>query len=122
MSLDMDIEKPIAISLKDEMFPVTVRIDREPDFTDPVALELGKKNRTFALEPVSIMPEDTEKTIYIKLDKTALAKYKGKKFKPTWQMNIVGTVKGELVKRGKRTFQNAKYCEMTPYFLIRVKK
>ena len=122
LSLDMDIEKPIAISLKDEMFPVTVRIDREPDFTDPVALELGKKNRTFALEPVSIMPEETEKTIYIKLDKTALAKYKGKKFKPTWQMNIVGTVKGELVKRGKRTFQNAKYREMTPYFLIRVKK
>lgn len=122
LSLAMDIEKPVAISLKDEMIPVTVRIDRDPGFVDPVALELGKKNRTFSLEPVSIMPEETEKTIYIKLDKTAMARLKGMKYKPTWQMNIVGTVKGELVKKGKRTFQNAKYREMTPYFLIRVKK
>ena len=37
-------------------------------------------------------------------------------------MNIVGTVKGEIVKQGKRTFQNARYREMTPFFLIQLEK
>ena len=36
--------------------------------------------------------------------------------------NIIGTVKGEIVRQGKRTFQNAKYREMTPFFLIKLKR
>jgi hypothetical protein len=46
---------------------------------------------------------------------------KARKGKPNWQMNIVGTVKGEVVQRGRRRFQNAKYREMTPYFVIKFK-
>ena len=45
-----------------------------------------------------------------------------KKNYPTWQMSIVGTVKGEVERQGKRTFQNAKYSEMTPFFLMKLKK
>ena len=60
--------------------------------------------------------------IVLKLNQEVLAKYKGKKFLPSWQMNIIGTVKGEIVKQGKRTFQNAKYREMTPFFMLRMKK
>ena len=68
------------------------------------------------------MPEETEKTIYIKVNHAALSIFKSKKYSPSWQMNIVGTVKGEIVKQGKRTFQNAKYREMTPFFQIKLKK
>ena len=31
-------------------------------------------------------------------------------------------VKGELVKQGKRTFQNARHREMTPFFMIRLQR
>jgi hypothetical protein len=85
-----------------------------------IDLELGKKNRVFSLEPVSILPDETEKTIYIKLNTELLKANKRKKSLQTWQMSIVGTVKGEIVKKGKRTFQNAKYREMTPFFMIKM--
>ena len=76
----------------------------------------------FSIDPVSVLPEETQKTIYIKLNESALTKYAGKRYMPSWQMNIVGTVKGEIVKQGKRTFQNARYREMTPFFLIQLEK
>jgi hypothetical protein len=122
MSLDMNIEKDIPVSFTDEVIPVKVLIDKDPDFNEEIALELGKKTRFLTLEPVSILPEETQKTIYLKINTSALERFKGKKYVPTWQMNIVGTVKGEIVKQGKRTFQNAKYREMTPFFQIKLKK
>ncbi len=121
ISLASDPTKDIMISHNDEEIPVRIKIDRKPGFTEEIELVLGKKNRMFTLDPVSILPDQTEKTIYIKLSKDALSKYRGKKYKPMWQMNIVGTVKGEITKQGKRTLQNAKYREMTPYFVIKLK-
>jgi (E)-4-hydroxy-3-methylbut-2-enyl-diphosphate synthase len=56
------------------------------------------------------------------LNKEVLAKHLGKKQLPKWQNYIAGTVKGEIVKRGKRTFQNAKYREMTPVFVIKMQR
>lgn len=44
---------------------------------------------------------------------------RSRKRKPLWQMSIVGTVKGEIVQQGRRRFQNARYREMTPYFMLR---
>ena len=64
----------------------------------------------------------TGQGIHIKLNETALERFKGKKNRPNWQMHIVGTVKGEIVQRGRRKFQNAKYREMTPIFSIRLKR
>ena len=62
------------------------------------------------------------KIIYIKLNPTALEKLKNRKAKPFWQMSITGTVKGEIVRQARRTFQNAKYSEMTPLFILRLKR
>ena len=47
-----------------------------------------------------------------------MERLKNRKAKPYWQMSITGTVKGEIVRQARRTFQNAKYSEMTPYFMI----
>ena len=122
LSVGINPDRGISFTFADEVIPVKVIIDRDHGFNEQVDLELGKKNRLFSLDPISIMPEETEKIIYIKLNQDILATYKGKKYHPSWQMNIIGTVKGEIVKQGKRTFQNAKYREMTPFFMLRMKK
>ena len=105
-----------------EVIPVNVKVEKDEGFNEDISLELGKKTRLFSLEPIVIRPEETEKTIYIKVNSEALSKHKEKKYSPSWQMSIVGTVKGEIIKKGKRTFQNAKYREMTPFFIIKLKK
>ena len=107
---------------KDDVVPVRVLIDRNPGFDEPIGLLLGKKNSMFSLDPISIEPHETEKIIYIKLNKELMQKHINKKNYPTWQMSIVGTVKGEVERQGKRSFQNAMYSEMTPFFLIKLKK
>ena len=122
MSVDFDIDKDILFSLEDTEIPLKIKVDKDSNFTDPIELLLGNKNRIFSLEPISIMPEEREKVIHIKLNETALERFKGKKNRPNWQMHIVGTVKGEIVQRGRRKFQNAKYREMTPIFSIRLKR
>lgn len=123
MSVDLDLEKVLRFSVDDKEIPIKVKIEKDPGFNDPVELLLGNKNRLFTLEPISIMPEETEKVINIKLDETVLEKrFKNRKNRPIWQMHIVGTVKGEIVRRGRRTFQNAKYREMTPIFMMQLKK
>lgn len=122
MSLDVDLEKEILFSLQDTEIPLTIKIDKDPNFKDPVELMLGNKNRIFELAPISIEPHETEKTIHIKLNPAALERFKTRKNRPTWQMYIVGTVKGEIIQRGRRRFQNAKYREMTPIFLIKLKR
>ena len=122
MSVDFDIDKEILFSLQDTEIPLTIKIDKDPNFKDPVELMLGNKNRIFELAPISIEPHETEKTIHIKLNPAALERFKTRKNRPTWQMYIVGTVKGEIIQRGRRRFQNAKYREMTPIFLIKLKR
>ena len=122
MSVDFNIEEPLTFKLNDEVIPVKILVDKDPGFNDPIELLLGKKNGLFSLEPISILPEEKEKTIFIKLNPTALERLKGRKGKPFWQMNIVGTVKGEIVRQARRTFQNAKYSEMTPMFLIKLER
>ena len=121
MSVDIDLEKELEFSLDDTEIKLTIKLDKDADFKDPVELMLGNKNRIFDLAPISIMPEETEKTITINLNQTALERFKKRKARPNWQMYIVGTVKGEIVQQGRR-FQNAKYREMTPIFQIKLKK
>ncbi|MBE6194496.1 MAG: hypothetical protein E7140_02035 [Rikenellaceae bacterium] len=122
LSLDFDINQEIPLTFQTDSIKVRVLIDKNPGFDEPVELMLGNKTRLFSLEPISIMPEEREKTIYIKLNEAALEKLKSRKGRPLWQMYIVGTVKGEIIQRGRRRFQNAKYREMTPIFIIRLKK
>lgn len=122
MSVDIDIQEDIEISLDDRVITLKVSVDKDANFTDPIELALGNKNKLFSLEPVSIMPNETEKVIQIKLDEAMMERYKTRKGKPNWQMHIVGTVKGEIIQRGRRRIQNAKYSEMTPIFNIRLKR
>ena len=122
LSLAMNPDRGVVFTYSDEVIPVKILVDRNPGFNEPIALELGKKNKVFSLDPVSILPDEKEKTIYIKLNTASLEASKGKKYLPAWQMNIIGTVKGELVKQGKRTFQNARHREMTPFFMIRLQR
>ena len=122
LSLDFNIEEERTFTFQDTVIPIKILVDKDPNFTDPIELMLGKKMGMFTLDPISILPEETEKTIYIKINETALEKLRNRKGRPTWQMNIVGTVKGEVVQQGRRRFQNAKYSEMTPFFLIKVNR
>jgi hypothetical protein len=124
LSLTFDLEEEQTFSLNDEYITVKVVADKNPDFKEPIDLQLGKKNRLFELDPVQILPEETEKTIQIRLNPKAMERYKkNKKSKPNWQMYISGIVKGEWVKQGKgRQVQIAKYNEMTPIFVIQLKR
>lgn len=124
LSLTFDLEEEQTFSLNDEYITVKVVADKDPDFKDPIDLQLGKKNRLFELDPVQILPEETEKTIQIRLNPKAMERYKkNKKSKPSFQMYISGIVKGEWVKQGKgRQVQIAKYNEMTPIFVIQLKR
>ena len=124
MSLTIDLEQEIEFSLNDETIPLKIVVDKNADFNEPIELQIGKKNPVFSLEPITIQPNETEKTIYLKLNHEVLNKrFKGKKNKPTWQMYISGIVKGEWVKQGKgRQVQIAKYSEMTPIFILKLKR
>ena len=122
LSLELDLEEDLPVSIDSESIPLKILIDKNPDFNEPVELMLGNKSKLFSLDPISIMPEEREKTIYIKLNQAAMEKFKGKRSKPIWQMHIVGTVKGEIIQRGRRRVQNAKYREMTPIFTMRLNR
>ncbi len=121
LSLSFDINQAILVSPQDELIPIKVLIDKDADFKEPIDLVLGMKHAMFSLDPISVQPDETEKTIYIKVNKELMAKRQGKKYKPSWQMSVVGTVKGQIERQGKRTFQNAKYREMTPLFMLKLK-
>lgn len=120
MLMGFDTEQEVTVRMQDEVIPVKIKIDRDAGFEDPVELILGNKNRIFSLEPITLLPGEKEKVIYIKLNHELLERYKNRKNLPYWQMSIAGTVKGEIVKQGKRTFQNAKYREITPFFVIKL--
>lgn len=120
MSVDFDVANELPFSYANEHIPIKIIVDKEPGFNEPIEIVMGVKHRIFSLEPITILPEETEKIIYLKLNHTALERFRGRKNPPSWQMNIVGTVKGEITKQGKRTFQNAKYREITPYFVLKL--
>ena len=121
LSVDFDVENEVKFSANNEHIPIKIIVDKDPGFNEPIELIMGVKHRLFTLDPVTILPEEREKIIYLKLNHAGFERFRGKKNAPFWQMNIVGTVKGEITKQGKRTFQNAKYREMTPYFTLRLK-
>ena len=124
LTVAVDLEQEVEFSINDETIPLKIMVDKNPDFNEPIELLIGKKNSMFSLEPITIQPNETEKTIELKLNRALLEKrFKGKKNKPTWQMYISGVVKGEWVKVGKgRQMQISKYNEMTPIFILKLKR
>ena len=66
------------------------------------------------MEPTKVLPHETEKVVNLKIDEKALKKLR----RLHLGLAVVGTVNGEIEKKGKRSFQNALYREMTPIFVL----
>ena len=98
----------------DTLISIPVKIKRNADFKDPIELSVYPKNRGIAMNTVKVMPDETEKVLTISVRSREVLKQKKLRF----GIAIVGTVNGEVEQRGKRTFENAKYREMTPIMVI----
>jgi len=107
-------DRPIMVSATDSVLEIRVEIRRKAGFNDPVKLELNRKNKQITLEPAVFLPGETEKKIRLKLDLKEAAKFKNMR-RP---IAIVGTVNGEVDKKGKRSFENALYRETTPIIVL----
>lgn len=116
--IERNLNNPIFISLSDTVFQIKVEIRRAKDFNEPVALQLSRKTKQITLDPIVFLPGETEKVLSIKLDLKDLSNLKGVR-RP---LAIIGTVNGKVDKKGKRSFENALYREMTPQVIIEVKK
>ena len=111
-------DQSIMIQPSDSVVPIQLKIIRKEGFTEPVEIALNKKLRQLTIDPVSFLPGESEKTIYLKVN-TASMKVQ-RKFRAPFC--FVGTVKGEIEKVGKRTFQNAMYREYSPAFVLEIKQ
>ena len=108
----------IAIKPGQEQLSLTLKIDKHTDFNENIELALGKKLKSISMLPVNVSPDEKEKRVTLNLDWT---KIKNAKF---FRLPIyfIGSVKGEIEKKGKRTFQNAKYQEISPIILIEARE
>ncbi len=66
------------------------------------------------MDPTKVQPNETEKEVLLKINKKLIDKLRS----VTMGIAIAGTVNGEIEKKGKRNFQNAKYRELTPMFVL----
>jgi len=115
--IESQLSKAIPVSVNDTVVPMKIYIDRQEGFTETVELNLNKKSKQINMEPVTLQSNDTEKLVYLKINKEGLNKFK----KIRIGLNFVGTVKGVIEKKGQRNFQNAKYREQTPIFVLEKK-
>jgi hypothetical protein len=115
--IESKLSKSIPVSENDTVVPLMIYIDRKEGFTDPVELNLSKKTKQVSMESVTFQPTETEKQVFVKINSEALNKFK----KMRMGLNIIGTVKGVVDKKGQRSFQNAKYREQTPIFVLEKK-
>lgn len=114
--IERNLETPIVILSNDTIVAIKILINRKDGFKDKVTLQLGRKNKQIILDPVEILPDEKEKTIYVKLDIPKTANFKGL-VRP---ISVVGTVNGQIDKKGKRTFENAQFRETTPIVLFKL--
>lgn len=113
-SIERHPEQSIMIHQTDSVIPIQLKIVRKEGFNEPVEILLNKKLKQLTVDPVSFLPGETEKTIYLKLNSDVTKQQR--KFRAPFC--FVGTVKGEIQKAGKRTFQNALYRELSPMFVL----
>lgn len=109
-----DGEFRIPFAQTDTVLTIPVRIKWNADFKDPIELSVYPKNKNIVTTAVKVLPGETEKTVRISVRSGDIQKQKKLRF----GIMIVGTVNGEIDKRGKRTFENAKYREMSPIIVI----
>jgi len=113
-NMEENLQKDFLVNLSDSIVSFKIRIFKSPGFNEPIDLALNKKNPLITMEPTQVLPNETEKIVYIKIsDKLLQAKKTGR-----FAFAIEGTVKGEIDKKGKRSFQNALYREITPIVVL----
>ena len=115
--IESKLSKPLLLTDEDSIFTVKVLIERKNGFNEPVELNLSKKIKQISMEPIVIEPTESEKTVYLKIDANAFKKAKNMRL----GLSFVGTVKGVVEKKGQRTYQNAKYREQSPIFVLEKK-
>ncbi len=114
-AMEADLEKSIIIEKGVTTIPVKVFIDRQAGFDKELELELSKKSKGVYLnETVKVAPHETEKVLHLILNRELVDKWRTF----TFSTCISATVQGEIQKRGKRTFVNALYKDMTPMFVL----
>lgn len=116
-SIENNLENPMVFSITDTVIQIKVLVKSRLGFSEPIELALNRKNKQIVLDPVIVLPNEKEKVLNIKID---LKDLKDKR-RIIRQIAIVGTVKGEIEKKGKRTFENAKYKEVSPLLLLNLK-
>lgn len=116
LSADLEdhLQNAITVSNGDTALSIKVRIFRADGFADPIELTLNKKNPLFTMQPTVVLPDETEKVVNLMIDKKIAGKLR--RFRSGFA--IVGTVNGEIEKKGKRNFQNASFREYTPIFVL----
>lgn len=112
--IEADLQQPILVSPSNTVIPIKIRVNRAAGFTEPIALALNRKLKQISMDSVTLLPQETEKVILLKIDPSVLKMQR--RFRLGF--SIVGTVNGEIQKNGKRSFQNALYREITPIFLL----
>lgn len=112
--IENDLSKPIALNLTDTIIPLKIIINRKPGFNDEIQLSLTRKSKIITMETSLVEAGESEKTIYLKIDKQLLKKGKTGKI----QLSISGSVKPVVDTKGKKRFENAKYKEVTPVFML----
>lgn len=113
--IENNLENPVLFSPNDTVVALKLLIKRKPGFDEPIDLALNKKIKQIELLPVKLSTTDTEKIIHLKIDLND-SKEKNRFIR---LISIVGTVNGQVDKRGKRSFQNAKYRETTPLIILK---
>ncbi len=104
----------IPFAQTDTVLTLPVRIKWNADFKDPIELSVYPKNKNIVMTAVKVLPGETEKTLRISVRSGDIQKQRKLRF----GIMIIGTVNGEIDQRGKRTFENAKYREMSPIIVI----
>ena len=107
-------EYQISFAEGDTAISIPVRIKRNPDFKETIELSVYPKNRNIVMDAVKVLVGETEKMLTISVRSRDLLKQR----KLRYGIAIVGTVSGEIDKRGKRTIENAAYREMSPLIMI----
>jgi len=115
--IERNLNEALFIEANDTLLPLKIIMKRKPGFNETVSLQLNRKNKFITLDPIEMKPGETEKIIPVKLNLNNLPLQKIRRY----QLCIVGTVNGQTDKRGKRTYENAQFREMTPMILLELK-
>lgn len=113
-SLKTDGGYLISLTQTDSVITIPVKIKRTPDFKDPIELSVYPGSKNIVIPPTTVLPQETEKEVTLTIRSRDMLKKRILRYGIT----IVGTVNGEIDRRGQRTFENAKYREMSPIIIL----